>query len=74
VRIACEQREEQQRWRLTGTDELQSSEPNETAWVSSILAGPMTPKGLARALGVSEPMLGQCFNADDSRSYKSSTT
>ena len=58
---------------LTGTNELQNFEPNETAWVLSILADPVTPKELARALGVSERMLGRCVNADDSRSSKSST-
>jgi transcriptional regulator with XRE-family HTH domain len=34
--------------------EIQSSESQEADWLSSILAGYLTPKDLAQALGVSE--------------------
>jgi len=39
--------------------ELQSSEVSDKAQVSSILAGYLTPKDLAQALGVSERTLGR---------------
>jgi predicted DNA-binding transcriptional regulator AlpA len=39
--------------------ELQNSEGKKSDWISAILAGHMTPKELACALGVSERTLGR---------------
>jgi hypothetical protein len=39
--------------------ELQNSEDKKPDWISSVLAGHMTPKELACALGVSERTLGR---------------